>query len=70
MCPLLGWGEWGGLGVDTKKNKRKRQRDKEKQVPPPPPPRKDDHLKYVIFNHSQDKKASKHYVSQNLSIYN
>jgi U3 small nucleolar RNA-associated protein 14 len=57
---LPGWGEWGGQGVEIKTRKRKAPEEPAQ----PPPTRKDDHLKYVIINHTTDKKSSKHFVSE------
>lgn len=60
---VLGWGRWGGLGVEEKR-KRQRQPDSEKEdeEDDETEKRKDSHLKYVIINHKRDKKAAKHMV--------
>ena len=59
-----GWGEWGGMGVETKKRKkRKRITEDTDDMIKEEVPRKDANLKFVIIDHTLDKKASKHLVS-------
>ncbi|XP_031427463.1 U3 small nucleolar RNA-associated protein 14 homolog A isoform X1 [Clupea harengus] len=59
---LPGWGEWGGVGIHTKKQKRKRSRFLKKA--PPAAPRKDRKLPAVIISEKRDASVAAHQVSQ------